>query len=145
MQVRGARRSETRRNGFEGRAPRASQRDESPFSRGAALSYGGASDDDAALRPAHGGRVLLALRDVSATHAHYDVALAEPQAVWRVPAAIVLDATIGADAAVTFEGSEASPWLVAQARRFLVALAKECRGEGAAPWPARQLRWRAPR
>jgi hypothetical protein len=109
------------------------------------LSYGGASDDDAALRPAHGGRVLLALRELGATHAHYDVALAEPHAVSRVSAAIAVDVAIGADAAVTLAASEASPWLVAQARRFLVALAKECRGEGAAPWPARQLRWRAPR
>ena len=109
------------------------------------MSYGGASDDDATLRPAHGGRVLLALRDVDATHAHYDVALAEPHAVWRVPAAITLDAAIGADAAVTFDAIDASPWLAAQARRFLVALAKDCRGEAAEPWPARLLRWRAPR
>jgi len=109
------------------------------------MSYGGASDDDASLRPAHGGRVLLALREIDATHAHYDVALAEPHAVCRVAAAIALDATIGAEAAVTLDVSAASPWLAAQARRFLVALAKDCRGEAAEAWPARLLRWRAPR
>jgi hypothetical protein len=109
------------------------------------MSYGGASDGDASLRPAHGGRVLLALREVDATHAHYDVALAEPHAVCRVAAAIALDAAIGADAAVAFDASAASPWLAAQARRFLVALAKDCRGDGAEAWPARLLRWRAQR
>jgi hypothetical protein len=109
------------------------------------MSYGGASDDDTTLRPAHGGRVLLALREVDATHAHYDLALAEPHDVCRVGASIALDVTIGAEAAVTLEAAASSPWLVAQARRFLVALAKDCRGPGASQWPTRVLRWRAPR
>ncbi len=110
------------------------------------MSYGGASDDDAALRPAHGGRVLLVLRDVDGSHAHYEVALAEPHAVCRARAAIALDPSLGPEAAVALEVPGApSAWLLAQARRFLVALAKDCRGEACAPWPARILRWRAPR
>jgi len=110
------------------------------------MSYEGASDDDASLRPSHGGRVLLALDRVDTTHAHYTVALAEPQGVMRGTAQIALDAAIGAEPAVMLDvRGEASDWLRAQAKRFLVTLAKDCRGESAEPWPARILRWRAPR
>ena len=110
------------------------------------MSYGGASDDDASLRPTHGGRVLLELARTDSQHVHYDVALAEPQGVMRGHARIALDRAIGPEPAVTLDVPEdASEWLRAQAKRFLVTLAKDCRGDDADVWPTRILRWRAPR
>lgn len=107
------------------------------------MSYGGASNDDSALRPTHGGRVLLELESVDSAHAHYVIALAEPQGVMRGRASVALSPAIGPEQAVLLEVSaQSSDWLRAQCRRFLVTLAKDCRGAHAEPWPARVLRWR---
>ena len=110
------------------------------------MSYGGASSDDGALRPTHGGRVLLELERVDAEHAHYAVALAEPHSVLHGRASIALSPAIGPEHAVALDiAGEPSEWLLAQAKRFLVTLAKDCRGEGAEEWPTRILRWRVAR
>lgn len=67
------------------------------------MSYGGASSDDGALRPTHGGRVLLELERIDTEHAQYAVALAEPHSVLHGRAAIALSSAIGPEHAVTLD------------------------------------------
>jgi hypothetical protein len=101
------------------------------------MSYGGDTADDTALRPAHGGRILLNLVDAGGTAVRYAVALATPTAVARGVATVDLHT-----GAVALEAHGAPPWLVEQARRFVTVLARDHRAPGAPAWPRRLLRWR---
>jgi hypothetical protein len=92
---------------------------------------------DAALRPAHGGRILLELERADAREVRYALSLATAESVSR--GTLVLDPSTGA---VALECAGAPSWLAEHARRFGAVLVRDHRGVGAPPWPRRVLRWR---
>jgi hypothetical protein len=87
--------------------------------------------------PAFGGRVELRLVRLSATHAHYEALLGEPEKQWRC----AVDVELTAGAVGWHEASEPAPqWLHAFAEALLRGA---WRARDNQPWPRRITRWRS--